>query len=36
MILISKKGMEIKLAKAVSAAIGAEIHNVEVIINERN
>lgn len=32
----AKKGMEIKLAKAVSAAIGAEIHNVEVIINERN
>lgn len=31
-----KKGMEIMLARAVSAAVGTGIHNVEVIINERN
>lgn len=30
------KGMEVKLARAVSGAAGADIHNVEVIINERN
>ena len=31
-----KKGMEAKLSRAVSAAAGADIHSVEVIINERN
>ena len=31
-----KKGLEIKIAKAVSAGLGADIHNVEVIINERD
>ena len=31
-----RKGLEIKVAKAVSAGLGADIHNVEVIINERN
>ncbi len=31
-----KKGMESKLSRAVSAAAGADIHSVEVIINERN
>ena len=31
-----RKGMEITLSKAVSSASGADIHNVEVIINERN
>ena len=31
-----KKGLEITVARAVSAGLGIEIHNVEVIINERN
>lgn len=31
-----KRGMEVKLSRAVSAAVGADIHSVEVIINERN
>ncbi len=31
-----EKGMEVKLSRAVSAAAGADIHSVEVIINERN
>ena len=32
----AKKGMEVMLSEAVSTAVGTEIHNVEVIINERN
>ena len=31
-----RKDMEAKVSRAVSAALGTDIHNVEVIINERN